>query len=211
MRWPSLKRAIQAPKQLLVEGRTAEIFFREWIDALGLRTQVEVRDFQSLAELTAYLKVFTSYSGFRETVVSLGVVRDAESRPATSAFQSVCSSFAAVNLSCPEAIGCFSGGVPRPGVFVMPDCQQPGMLETLCWSALAADPKMGAQLGCVNAYLDCLRGAKVLIANEAKARVWAYLAGLGQFEPQVGRAAQARVWDWSSPVLTPLALFLRAL
>ena len=58
MEWPSLRRPIQTSKQLLVEGRTAEIFFREFTEALGLKEQVQVRDFGSLEELTPYLELF---------------------------------------------------------------------------------------------------------------------------------------------------------
>ena len=50
MKWKSLERPLQAPKQLLVEGRTPEIFFREWIEWLGLKAQMEVRDFLSLSD-----------------------------------------------------------------------------------------------------------------------------------------------------------------
>ena len=55
MKWPSLKRDILAPKQLLVEGRTPEIFFREWVEALGLNGKIEVRDYGSLDQLVDFL------------------------------------------------------------------------------------------------------------------------------------------------------------
>jgi len=87
MQWPSLKRPIQTTKQLLVEGRTPEIFFREWIEALGLKDKVEVRDYGSLTDLGPYLKVFTSYQSFRDEVISLAVVRDAKDKPAASRFR----------------------------------------------------------------------------------------------------------------------------
>jgi hypothetical protein len=211
MKRPSLRRPIEAPKQLLVEGRTSEIFFREWVEAAGLKGAVEVRDYGSLADLTAYLRVFTGYKEFRESVVSVGVVRDAEERPAASAFQAVCAALSAVNLPIPDELNAFSAGNPRTGIFVLPDCEQPGMLETLCWSVLGADPKLADHLGCVATYVACLRKNNVEIRNEAKAKVWTYLAGRGQFDPQVGRAAQAKMWDWASPTFQPLSAFLKAL
>ena len=212
MEWPSLRRPIQAKKQLLVEGRTPEIFFREWVEAIGLKGQVEVRDYQSLSQLTDYLKVFTGYKEFRELPVdSLGIIRDAEDQPAASAFNSVCSSLRAVGLNRPEKPCVFSDGMPKTGIFVLPDCERAGMLETLCWSVLQADAKYAGQLTCATAYLDCLRAAKVEVHNETKAKVWAYLAGTGRFDPMVGRAAQAKLWDWTSPVLRPLSEFLKSL
>lgn len=62
---------INASKQLLVEGRTPQIFFVEWIKALGLTGQIEVRDFGSISQLRAFLKLFTTQQGFRERVTTL--------------------------------------------------------------------------------------------------------------------------------------------
>src|SRR2546421_9083660 len=121
MQWPSLKRPIQASKQLLVEGRTPEIFFREWVEALGLKEKVEVRDYGSLSDLPAFLRLFTTYKGFRESVVSVAIIRDAEDQPALSAFDSVCSALDGVNLPCPGALASFCSGTPRVGVFILPD------------------------------------------------------------------------------------------
>ncbi len=209
--WPSLSRPINAQKQLLVEGRTPEIFFREWIEALGLKGIVEVRDYGSLDELTDFLKVFTGRKEFRESVVSVGIIRDAEDKPASAAFQSVCSSLQATGLTAPNSCGIFSNGPLRTGVFVLPDCQQPGMLETLCWSTLESEPGKKEQVDCVMAHLACLSSAKVETRNVPKAKVWTYLAGRGAFDPMVGRAAQAKIWDWQNATLRPLAEFLKSL
>jgi hypothetical protein len=211
MKWPSLKRDILAPKQLLVEGRTPEIFFRQWVEALGLKDKIEVRDYGSLDQLTDFLKVFTGFKEFKETVNSIGIIRDAEDKPATSAFDSVCASLRAVGLVSPEKFGTFGVGPKRTGVFILPDCDQPGMLETLCWTILENDPKLKQELDCVMAHLRCLSAASVQTRNPHKAKVWTYLAGRGEFDPQVGRAAQYKVWDWNSPALAGLTGFLQSL
>jgi hypothetical protein len=206
--WVSLQRPIKAPKQLLVEGRTPEIFFRQWVEAQGRKESIEVRDFCSLAELTDFLKVFTGYRQFKESVESIGIIRDAEDKPADAAFQSVRASLRAVNLATPETQGIFSSAPKRTGVFILPDCESVGMLETLCWSALEADPALAQELECVKAHFHCLGQANVLTRNLEKAKVWTYLAGRGEFDPQVGRAAQNKVWDWNSPALRRLGRFL---
>jgi len=187
MKWPSLGRPIQATKQLLVEGRTPEIFFREWVEALELEGDAEVRDYGSLADLTPYLKVFTSYKDFRELVSSVAIIRDAEDKPATFAFDSVCAALRAVGLPCPTCPASFSNGMPRTGIFVLPDCQQSGMLETLCWSVLESDQKLAPQLECVTAYFNCLKQANTVIRNEAKARVGS--ARCADLRPVQGRNA----------------------
>jgi len=211
MRWKSLERPIQAPKQLLVEGRTPEILFREWTEAIGLKGQMEVRDFLSLSDLTDFLKLFATYKEFKENVTGIGIIRDAEDKPAESAFASVCASLRLAALACPNVNGVVAEGAPRIGVFILPDCDQTGMLETLCWRVLEADPAFGSRVGCVAQYLNCLRQGGVELKNEAKTKVWAYLSAQGQFDPLVGRAAQAKVWDWSSPVFQPLSDFLKSL
>jgi hypothetical protein len=208
---PSLNRPIGAPRQLLVEGRTAEIFFREWVKALGLTGQLEVRDFGSIAELTSFLKLFVGYKEFQEQVTGLGIIRDAEELPAESGFRSVCDSLKQVGLPQPAKAAAIAAGPPRTGVFILPDCQMPGMLETLCWQLLRSDARLAAGLNCVESFLECLRQAHISPRNEAKAKVWAFLSGKGEFDPQVGRAAQSGIWDWQSPVLQPLGVFLRSL
>ena len=193
MNWPSLGRPINAPKQLLVEGRTPEIFFREWVEAIGLKGQLEVRDYLSLTDLAPFLKVFTGYKQFRETVTSVAIVRDAEAKPAASAFDSVCAALRAVNLPCPDNLASFSAASPRTGIFVLPDCRSPGMLETLCWSVLQADAACARPVGCVTNYLACLREANAEPRIEAKAKVWTYLAGQGPLRSPSGpsRASQS--------------------
>jgi hypothetical protein len=161
--------------------------------------------------LADFLKVFTSKKEFREIVASVGIIRDAEDKPAASAFQSVCSSLRVVGLNCPEVCGSFSIGEPRTGVFVLPDCQQPGMLETLCWTSLEDDPKNAPELACVKAHLDCLGRANVQSRNPSKAKVWTYLAGRCDVDPLVGRAAQANIWNWESAALRSLSGFIKLL
>jgi hypothetical protein len=211
MEWPSMQRPIQAPKQLLVEGRTPEMFFREWVQALGLNGKIEVRDYRSISQLTDFLKVFTGRPEFKETVKSIGIIRDAEDKPAAFAFQSVCDSLRKVGLVCPQKCGSFGDGPKRTGIFVLPDCDKPGMLETLCWSILETDPKFRKQVDCVKAHFQCLGKAGVQTRNPHKAKVWTYLAGLGEFDPLVGRAAQTKMWEWNSTALLKLTGFLQNL
>jgi hypothetical protein len=67
----SLDRPITAPAQLLVEGRTPEIFFREFVDELGLSEGVQVRTFGGIQSLQPYLELFTGKAAFKEKVTKL--------------------------------------------------------------------------------------------------------------------------------------------
>ena len=205
----SLKRAIETPAQLLVEGRTAEIFFRELVEFLHLQSQIEVRDFGDIDNLTAYLETFTQLEKFIEKVTSLGIIRDAEDKPAKSAFSSVCSSLKTVRIEPPENIGAVAQNTLKIGVFILPDCQNEGMLETLCLRSVSDQP---ASLACIDGYFDCLeKNGIALPKNKAKARTWTFLAAQNLSDPQVGRAAQAKIFPWNSDAFKPLREFISAL
>src|SRR5947208_2162630 len=87
----SLHRPITTTGQLLVEGRLAEMFFREMIDACGLTNLVELRTFGDISKdsLRSYLELFTQKAAFKEQAKRLGIIRGAETQPAIGAFQSV--------------------------------------------------------------------------------------------------------------------------
>ncbi len=206
----SMARAIETSKQLLVEGRTAEIFFRQWIQDTNLQGQIQVRDFGSIAELTGYIKVFSNQKKFKEQVSSLGIIRDAEDCSARDAFQSVCASLQAAGLAPPSSLGAASGGSPKTSVYILPDCDKTGMLESLCWTALHNDSAHEHHVRCVINYLNCLT-ERINVRNEAKARVWAFLSGFGEYDPLVGRAAQAKLWKWNCGTLSHLGAFLNSL
>lgn len=205
----SLKRSIETPAQLLVEGRTAEIFFRELVEFLNLQAQLQVRDFGDIDNLTAYLETFTQLEKFIEKVTSIGIIRDAEDKPATSAFSSVCDSLKAVKIEPPQNIGMAEQKAIKVGVFILPDCQNKGMLETLCLASLSDQL---VTLACMNGYFDCLETNGITLPkNMAKARTWAFLATQNLSDPQVGRAAQAKIFPWNNDAFKPLREFIAAL
>ena len=208
MPWNKPDRPIKSPRQLLVEGVTDALFFSKWIEQLGATDQPEVRDFHGVKNLAPFLKDLAGRPEFREQVVSLAIIRDAEDKPAADAFKSVCDSLEKAKLKPPEDLAVFSSGMPRIGIYILPDCQDCGMLETLCWNVLQKDLDALPHLKCVEGYLACLRQVKAKPQNEIKAKVWAFLAGKGEFDPQVGRAAQKGVWDWKSEALAKLRAFL---
>lgn len=116
------QRPISTRKQLLVEGRTAELFFEVLAAHLSVQ-ELEIRQFSSISDLTPFLRAFCSRPEFKQQVESLAIVRDAEftvragrtpTEPQTArqAFQSVCSSLAAAGLPGPSAPGVFTLNTP---------------------------------------------------------------------------------------------------
>jgi hypothetical protein len=192
---------LEATVVLLVEGKTAEIFFEALRDHLGLTREIQVQNFGGVNQLRPFLGALTAMNGFRDVVRAVVCVRDAEA-DALAAFRSVRDSLRAVGLDGPAAAGRLTEGRPRTGVFVLPDGVAPGMLETLCLTSVTADPAMA----CVDAFMACLETANVRVRNTAKARAQTFLASRGG--DQVGRAAQQGHWPLDSPPFEPLRRFL---
>jgi len=196
--------AISHPHQLIVEGRTAKIFFTAFLEARAL-ADTDVHSFGGVAELRSFLRAFMKIPGFG-SVRALGVVRDAEN-DATSAFHSVSAAFHQAGLTRPAQHGVVSAGTPATGIFILPDGRSPGMLETLCLTAVGNEPSYS----CVDDFFRCLSAKGVLPAPLDKARAQAFLASRARAGLEVGRAAQTGYWPLEGDAFDPLAAFLAEL
>lgn len=195
-------REISASRQLLVEGRDAEVLFRALLSAQGL-TGIQVQDFGSITELRGFLKALVRAPGFAE-VVTLGVVRDAET-DAAAAYQSVCGALAHAELPAPGAL---AGVLPRTAVFILPDGAAPGMLETVCLESVTGDPATP----CLDPFFECVRQqGGTLPGNMVKARLHAFLATRPKPNLLLGQAAHAGYWPWDSPAFEGIKQFLASL
>lgn len=132
---------VQTSKQLLVAGPHAGPFFQELCRAAHPDGQVQVWDFGAPAALTDFLRVFSGLREFRETVTSVGIVCEADARPAATVFAEVCSSLEKAGLTPPPVAGAGGSGTPRTAALILSDGASNGTLESLCWSALQADRK----------------------------------------------------------------------
>lgn len=191
---------------LIVEGKDGLRFFQALLRHLNLLTEIEIKDFGGAGNLTAYLKTLRQTPGF-DQVVSLGIVRDAESDTAR-ALQSVCSSLGQANLAVPKQPLLIAEGNPKASVFVLPDCKGPGMLDSLCLQSVSGDPA----IPCVDQYFQCVQQQGLTLPNNiAKARLHAFLASRGKPDLLLGEAADAGYFPWNSPAFDLLKQFLRNL
>jgi hypothetical protein len=211
----SLERAITTEGQLLVEGRVPEMFFREMIKACGLTATIEARTFGDIGKenLQAYLEVFTQKAVFKERVKRIGIIRDAEGSAAVGAFQSVQAALQGAQLPVPTAMNKLEGGSLAVGVFILPNCQDAGMLESLCLSAAAEMEKAqsGGVLPCVYEFLTCLSKRGYQPTNPTKAQFAGYALARDVIDPQLGRAAQQSVIPWEAKAFEPLKAFLKSI
>ena len=196
---------IERKKQLLVEGNDQRNFFEELVGRLSL-SAIQLQNYGGVNELREFLRVFAAMREFAK-VGSIGIVRDAERKPAVSAFDSVRSSLKRANLPVPERAGGRNTGPPAVTVFILPDNESPGMLETLLHKSFANTPEDR----CVDAYIGCLRQAGISVVRPDKARVHAWLASRPNPHVSAGVAAQKGYWDFDHPVFDDLRAFLSGL
>ncbi len=200
---PGTPEPIGKQKQLLVEGRSDQEFFKALLRHLGIG-DVEVRSYGGKPEFRRFLEVFAVSPGFDE-VQSLAIVRDADAS-AASAFQSIKDSLISVNLPAPEKSLAFALGSPRVGVFIMPNNADTGALEDLCLWALDSDPAMQ----CVSEFMQCIQDrSAVMPKNLAKGKMYAYLASREDPELQLGQAAHRGYLPWGDSAFDQLIQFVR--
>lgn len=199
---------LSKPKQLLVEGRDSEAFFYPFVESIGLKDVVQIHDYGSITELAAFLKQFVRNAQFKKLPVrSIGIIRDAE-QDATSAFQSICTALYKAELAVPEQPCLPTKHEPNVNIFILPDSETAGMIETLILRAVKDDPGFE----CVDRYLECV----IQLTNSVpkpmdKARLLAYLASKPDIKPLTGFAARAGYLNLASQAYEPLRNFLLAI
>ncbi len=195
-------------KVLVVEGRDIFGFALALLRELQLDGQIEVRNGGGLPAFNDYFQDLALVSGFAGAT-SLGVIRDCEGDP-QAAFQQTCAGLQRAGLSVPTAPlqPTMSPPAPIVNVMLLPDAQTPGMLESLLWRSLVGD----VRLPCVDDFLDCIgRVTGQPVRREDKSRVFAYIASRDEPWFQIGQAANAGYFPWTSSVFADLTQFLRSL
>jgi hypothetical protein len=205
---PPAPAPISLPKLLLVEGSTPLHFFEALLQRLGLSAQVEIRDFHGVPDFKAYLADLAKSNAFKTLVTSVGVVRDAEDKPAASARRSVQDALVAAGLG--------STGAPsvRTAIFILPDDTRAGMIETLCMEAARNERTLGDACACVDEFFACLRTHSIAMPTGirfAKHEAQAYLATRSEVQLFAGLAAYRDYWPFDNAVFDPIKQFLRAL
>lgn len=165
---------------------------------------VQIVPMEGKDELRVKMKALVETPGFRG-VVSLGVVRDADSDP-HGAFQSVCDSLRYVGLSLPARCLESFGTNPRVSIMLMPKNNTPGMLEDLCLESVRTDPAFL----CMEQYFECLQSKNLPRPREiSKAKIHAFLASREKPDLRLGVAAENGYWPFNNETFQELKGFLR--
>lgn len=143
--------------------------------------------------------------GFEHPVRAVAVVLDAEADPGAT-FQSVHDALVGAGLPAPDAAGRIAQGPLKVGVFLVPDNQSPGKIETLCLESVRDDPAWS----CLEVFFACVRErGGALPDNLDKARAQAFLSTRANPALPVGLAAQEGYWRFESEAFQSLVTFLR--
>lgn len=189
---------------LVVEGYDDEFFFEALFKEMGLNN-VQIYNIKGKNNLKDRLTALSKTSGF-ETVINLGIVRDADNNP-KAAFQSICSAIKSAGLHVPKSPLIPAGKKPKVIVHILPDAKRSGMLEDVCLETVRADPAMI----CVEQYFQCLKKQKKIIPRNkiSKAKVQVFLASKKEPGKRLGEAAKAGYWLWGSESLNETRNFLK--
>ena len=203
LQYPQSPKHITLEKVLLVEGMGAFQFFKALLRHLNLLSEIEIRNFGGINQLD-FLETLMITDGF-DRLNSLGIVRDAEGN-ANSAFQSVSDLLSRVGLSMPKRPKAIAQGNPLVSVFILPDCVNSGMLETLLYQAIGDDPAAA----CIEEHFQCLVEKGVALpANMDKARVHTFLSSKSPPGLLIGQAAHKGFWPWENSIFDGLKGFLK--
>ncbi len=205
----SPKKELNSPIQLLVEGSDAFHFFHAFNESIGV-SNIQIHDFGGIGDLANYLSVLVKSPEFRSLPVeSIGIIRDAEKEDSDSAFRSICSALQKNQLPVPFApITPVVEGRLKVNTFILPDLDNPGMLETLILRAVSSDPAFD----CIQVFLDCVMDVREDTPSPIdKARFLTYLASRPSIKPLTGHAARAGFLNFDSDEYDPLKSFLQGL
>ena len=195
---------VKSATQLLVEGNDQRNFFEAFTSHLSI-SNVQIQNFGGVNQLSDFLEGLVSATGFRETVQSLGIVRDAE-MSARGAFQSVQSGLSKAALPVPNSPAELTGTSPAVTVLILPGDNRQGMLETLLCESFA-DTSVDH---CIDDFFKCVESLPDMsIDRPDKARAHAYLTTKPNPHFSVGVAAKNDYWDLDHSVFRTVRDFLQ--
>lgn len=197
--------SITKAKLLAVEGHDEVIFFNELFKYIGIEDSVELWEVGGKDQFKNKMPVLQKTTGFNK-LETIGIIRDAD-ESFENAFKSIKGVLEKMKFQAPERAGEFTAGIPKIGIFVMPDNVNEGSLENLCLDTVKDDDAME----CVDQVINCAKKLKKPPKNIPKAKTQAFLALMPEIAKNLGNGAQKGYWNFDSQRLKPLIDFLNQL
>lgn len=193
---------------LIVEGYSDLLFYAELLEVLGKHGHVFIKHFNGRTDLATKLETFLT-PPLLAAKQAIGVIVDADTSAANTAAELI--KLMTRLTGQPVALGAWTNGQPRVGLFVTPDGNSDGEIETLVWKAWSADPVNGHPRKCIDGFVECMKIAGLKAHSPHKGLVSALLAIRNDEDPRLGPGARAKVFDFNRPEFSPLKQFLSRL
>lgn len=194
----------EKPILLLVEGDDDKVFFEAFRDHLSLQ-DIQVEQLGGNTNWRRKVKLIKDMENFLKNVISLGLVRDADTSP-IDAFKSVVDALREAELPIPSKSLESVGSNPKVTVLILPDENEEGELKDLYLKSVEKDPAMP----CVNAYFECLEQTELPLPSKlCKPKVQAFLASRQKEVIGIRRAAKVGYVPWEDNAFQKVKVFLK--
>lgn len=208
---------IDKDKLILVEGKDDRAAIYKIVRSLGIdNIQVAYMEGKDNADkfidtLSAALKTPQSKN---ISIKAFAIILDADEEDAKSSFMKVCSFLKEIqkrniknlDFEIPKKCAEFTNGNTNVGVFIMPNCETPGMLETLCMESVSNEPFFE----CVNDFINKARSIKPDLDHVEKRKALSYIAlsaSKGQ-RKSTGEAVEDGIFNINSGAFNKIKSFL---
>lgn len=187
---------------VLVEGATDQEVVAALIEYESLE-DFQVHDMKGKDGWGSDITALRNTSGFRKTVRSIGLVRDADGN-GHNQFQSGVAALRTAGLPTPMAAGQLVAGPPAVAIEIVPSIDKTGAIEALCLESFDQDRR-----DCVNGYFKCLQDKEPEYTDKAEVQV--YVAGLEPHCKSLAVAALSGRLDLAHEVFNRLRTFVHGL
>ena len=206
-----IPKRIEVEKILFVEGKDEETFFTVLLKKYRLHG-IQIIESGGKEQFSRIFPEILKIPGFSK-VRSLAVIQDAD-RNTQAVFQSILYTLKKENLGIPGKISYFTSTIPQVGIFILPDGENLGSLESLCLSTVQSENITN----CIEPFINCVK-QKTSVENTRykfprnvnKAKCKAFLSAMEEDVPSLGIAAEKGYWNLDSDKLNPLLDFLKKL
>jgi hypothetical protein len=193
---------------LIVEGYRDLLFYAELLEAVGKQGEVFIKHFNGRSDLATKLETFLTPQ-LLATKQALGVIVDADTNP--QAISAQLTNLLNQLTGQRVAVGAWTTGTPRVGLFLTPDGSSSGEIETLVWRAWSNDPANEQPRKCIDDFVTCMSKAGIAARSPDKGVLSALLAIRNDDDPRLGPGARAKVFDFERPEFAQLKQFLSGL
>ncbi|MDD3436759.1 MAG: hypothetical protein PHC64_06390 [Candidatus Gastranaerophilales bacterium] len=209
---------IEKERLLLVEGNGDRDFFRCLLSDIGIEN-IQVVCFGGKDSLTSKKGFIDELSVIllskeKVDIKVVGIVLDADLSQIDSRIDKVNTFIEKINsrkiknlfFEKIKKCGTFTKNKTKIGTFIMPDCKNQGMLETLCIKSLEQEPIFN----CIENYISCVTGILGTLEKVDKRKVQIYIAAKTKDceEKNIGHAINSEMFDLSHNVFNEIKDFL---